>query len=160
MALRGTFIPGEVSYTATRKYTAAGTIIPLLIRQHKARIEAYRFTAFAAVGALAAIHIACSVILADIRLLVPLIPVTGYIPGFRADKRRLERAALRFADMTVKYLTITGLSILLIDGEGYVRVAHQILANDYIFIYKEFRDIHFKLRVLQDFITAIQTINL
>lgn len=160
MAIRGTSIPGQVIATGTRKFTAANTTIPALIRQHQARLNIYRVTITGNISSLAAIQVACATLLEDSNELLPSIIPFHYIPGFRDVRTRLTRAEIRFADMSQKLIALGAFSSFLIDGSGYVRVAHQTLANDYINIYKEFRDIFFKLRVLQDFITTIQTINL
>lgn len=159
MAIRGVAIPGKVIATAVRKFKAASTTIPFLIKEHQARLKIYRVTLTGNLSSLAAIQVACSNLLAESNGLLPSIKY-HYIPGFRNVKTRLIRAEIRFNDMSAKLIALAGFSAFLIDGSGYVRVAHQTLANDYINIYKELRDIFFKLRVLQDFITTIQTIHL
>ena len=158
MAIRGISIPGQVIGTAVRKFT--NTTIHDLIREHQARINIYRVTITGNISSLAAIQVACATLLEDSNKLLPSIIPFHYIPGFRDVRTRLTRAEIRFADMSQKLIALAAFSSFLIDGSGYLRVAHQTLANDYINIYKELRDIFFKLRVLQDFITTIQTINL
>lgn len=160
MSIRGVSIPGQVIATGARKFTAANSTIPALIQEHQARLNIYRVSFSGNIGSLVAIQVACATILTDSEALLSLFTPYHYIPGFRDVNTRLVRAGIRFADMNQKLIALAGFSAVLIDGSGYVRVAHQTLANDYINIYKELRDIFFKLRVLQDFITTIQTINL
>lgn len=160
MAIRGALIPGKVIATGIRKFDAAKKTIPFLVKEHQARLNIFRVTFTGNISSLAAIQVACATLLADAQKLVPLIAPYNYIPGFRDTETRLIRAEIRFVDMSYKLAALAGFSTFLIDGSGYVRVAHQTLANDYINIYKEFRDIFFKLRVLQDFIKTIKTLNL
>ena len=159
MALRGTNIPGQVTSTGMRKFTAANSTIPRLIREHRARISIYRTTIFGNLSQLSAMQVQCTALLGMAEELVPIVSVARYIPGFRDTNTRLIRARIRFFDLNQKLSALAGFSAFLIDGTGYINVSHQTLANDYIFIFKEFRDIVFKLRVLESFIGVIQTIN-
>jgi len=160
MAIRGTFLPAQVTATGIRKFTAANSTIPRLIREHRARISIYRTTLFGNISQLTAMQAECTILLDMAENLIPIVSIASYIPGYRDTNTRLIRAKIRFLDLNQKLIALAGFSTFLIDGSGYVRVAHQTLANDYIFIFKEFRDIVFRLRVLQDFIRTIQTINL
>ena len=160
MAVRGISIPGQVTATGIRKFGAASSTLPRLISEHRARISIYRTTITGNLSQLSAMQAQCTVLLAMAEDLIPIVSIASYIPGFRDTNTRLIRAKIRFFDLNQKLIALAAFSTVLVDGTGYIRVAHQTLANDYIFIYKEFRDIFFKLRVLQDFINVIQTINL
>lgn len=161
MSVRGVAIPGQLFSTSSLKIALANTTLPALLEAHITRLKTKSLTVLGNLNALVLLLYYCSEFENKILSLISDLDslernVLNYLPGYITLKTKFLRAEISLNLTRKNYGILAGYSLFFIGGSGYVGVSAQNLANSFIFIYKDLRDIHFKMEVLKSFVSVIR----
>lgn len=151
-AIRGVAIPATLATATAFKNEEANTIIPDIIKEEKDRIDKWRKAVLGNANSLNALVIASRLLINSIDSKKVLVLPAKYAPGFRHDIRNFSTLKERTERLEKKVIALVGIGSLLIDGEGYYRVASQTLALEYLEVYAELSKIDFNIKKLLVFI--------
>lgn len=159
MAIRGVAIPGMLATAIAFKNEEANSIIPDIIKEEKDRIGKWRKAILGNANSLNALVIASKVLVNRIDSKSILILPAQYAPGFHHDLRTFLALKERTERLEKRVIALVGIGSLLIDGEGYYRVASQRLALEYLEVYAELSKIDFDITKLLAFIALFSQLN-
>lgn len=153
-AIRGVAIPGMLTAAIILKKMQSETIIPAIIHEEQIQLNKWRKTVFGNANTLNALKIASNLLITRINIITDVLPIQ-YAPGFRKTKRKYKVLLERAKRLDLRVLSLVIIGTAFIDGEGYYRVASQRLAIEYLEVYSELSQIHFKLTKLITFISLL-----
>lgn len=156
-AIRGFAIPGMLGAAITMKNEQANRIIPDIIREESTELSKWKKTVIGNANSLTVIAFDTNEFLIDsVERFTQTFPVL-YAPGFRKELNKFLLLNERLKRLNKRVATLAGLSII-IDGEGYYRVATQRLAIEYLEVHSELAKMNFKLSQLRTFIILLPLI--